>query len=174
MRRLLLVVIGATLCLQPAAFACGDKFLIIGRGASYRNRYVAIHPAAILLYGEKAAGRGDVDVRRILQRAGHHVDLAADGAQLESAMRAKRYDFVIATIDAVEEATRRARAVSSDALVLPILFASNANEVTEAERQFECIAKADRAAKQRSFLAVLDDAMGIRLKGEPVHCNWAK
>jgi len=174
MRRLLLVVMVATLSFETSAFACGDKFLIIGRGASYRNRYVAIHPAAILLYGQKAAGNADVDVRRILQRAGHHVDLAPDGAQLESAMRSKRYDFVIAPIDAIEEAKGRVRALSSDALVVPILFASNENEVTQAERQFECIARSDRAAKQRSFLAILDDAMGMRLKGEPVHCNWAK
>jgi len=174
MRRLLLVVIAATLWFEASAFACGDKFLIIGRGASYRNRYVAIHPAAILLYGEKAAGNGEVDVRRILQRAGHHVDLAPDGARLESAMRSKRYDFVIAPIDAIEDTERHVHSASSDALVLPILFASNEHEVSEAERQFECIAKSDRAAKQRSFLAVLDDAMGMRLKGQPMHCNWAK
>lgn len=174
MRRALLVIFLAVLWQGPAAVACGDKFLIIGRGASYRNRYVAVHPASILLYGEKAAGDGKVDVRRILQRAGHRVDLAADGPRMEAAIRSRKYDFVIAPLEAIDEAEGRVRSLSSDPLVVPILFASDDNQVRQAEKRFECIARPNSSASQRSFLAVLDDAMDMRLKGQIPRCRWSK
>ena len=172
MRRALFVLVLAAAAYCPSAIACGDKFLVIGRGASYRGRYVAIHPANILLYGEKAAGNGDVDVRHILQRAGHHVDYAADDARLGNALGAKNYDIVIAPFEAIDSTERHVRTLSAGTLVLPILYASDDEEVRKVERQYACVAKSD--ARQRSFLGVLDDAMAMRLKGQPMNCHWSK
>lgn len=170
MRRALLLALGLSLVSSASAWACGDKFLIIGRGASYRGRYVAIHPAKILIYTQKAAGNREVDVKRILQRAGHRVDYAADGAQLDAAMQSKAYDFVIVPLDAVAEMERRIHPMASNTVVVPIIFASTDEEARNVEKQYECIARS--GAKQRSFLAVLDDAMGMRLKGQPMNCRW--
>ena len=36
--------------LWTAARACGDKFLLIGRGGRFNQVYAAIYPATILLY----------------------------------------------------------------------------------------------------------------------------
>ena len=171
MRRTLFLIFAAVVCCSSAAIACGDKFLLVGRGASYRGRYVAIHPAKILLFGPKSAGDGEVDVRRILERAGHNVDYAADEAQFQAAMRAKKYDVVISPLDELQKTEGRVHSVSSSALVLPILFASNDAEVRQAEKQYECIARS--STRQRTFLGVLDDAMGIRLKGQPIACPWS-
>jgi hypothetical protein len=174
MRRVVWVLVAVAVSYCAPALACGDKYLLIGRGGTYRNRYVAIHPASILLYGKRAAGDGQVDVRRVLERAGHHVDFAADDAQLESAMKSKKYDFVIAPMDDVDTTESRVHALSSTVLVLPILFASNDDEVRRAERKYECIARSEAQMKQRSFLGVIDDAMEMRLKAQPMHCNWSK
>lgn len=171
MRRALLLALAVALSSSPSALACGDKFLIIGRGAGYRSRYVAVHPATILLYGKKAAGNGDVDVRRILQRAGHRVDYEPNDDHLDAALRSKPYDFVIVPIDGVAEAEGRVNSLAAGALVVPIIYASTDEEVKQVEKQYECIAHSEE--KQRSFLAVLDDAMSMRLKGQPMHCRWA-
>lgn len=171
MRRILLVAIGLLLCCSSSVFGCGDKFLIIGRGADYRHRYVAIHPARILLFGKKAAGDADVDVKHILQRAGHKVDYVADDAQLEGTMRAASYDFVITPIESVRSVETRVHSLAPQTLVVPILFASNEQEIRNAEREYECIAKTTE--KQRSFLTVLDDAMTARLRGDRINCKWA-
>ncbi len=172
MRRIVSLVFIAAMCCSTTVLACGDKFLLIGRGASYRGRYVAIHPASILLSGPRAAGSGEIDVRRILQRAGHHVDYAADDAQLQAAIRSRKYDIIVTPMDTLAAMESQVRSLSSNALVLPILFASNEKEVAQAEKQYECIAKS--TAKQRSFLGVLDDAMDIRLKGQLMSCPWNK
>jgi protein-L-isoaspartate O-methyltransferase len=171
MRRLLLVVLTLALSWSSQALGCGDKFLLIGRGAGYRGRYVAIHPASILLLGANAAGNGDVDVRRILQRAGHRVDYQSDPTKLDAAVKAKPYDFVIVALDRVSQTQSRVQSLAPGALVVPIIFASNDQEVKQVEKQYECIAHSED--KQRNFLAVLDDAMSMHLKGTPMHCAWA-
>ncbi len=172
MRRVFLLALAMSSISYASALACGDKFLIIGRGASYRGRYVSIHPATILVFGEKAAGNGDVDVRRILKRAGHRVDYAPDDAHLDTAMKSKTYDFVLTPLEEVDKTQSHVQSLSSKALVVPIIFASTDEEMARVEKQYECIARSEE--KQRSFLAVLDDAMSMRLKGQPMHCPWAK
>jgi hypothetical protein len=169
-RRLLWIAVAAVCSCSPV-FGCGDKFLIIGRGASYRQRYVAIHPARILLFTREAAGDAGVDVRRVLQRAGHKVDYAPDEAALDGALRATSYDFVITPIGIVQPAEARVHSVAPQTLVVPIIFASNEKEVSDAEKEYDCIAKSTR--KERSFLAVLDDAMAQRLRGQPMICKWS-
>ena len=170
MRRFLWIALAALCCCSPA-FGCGDKFLIIGRGASYRQRYVAIHPARILLFTSKATGDAGVDVRHILQRAGHKVEYAADQSALDAAIRDASYDIVITPIGIIGSAEAHVHAIAPQTLVVPILYASNEKEVSDAEKQYECIAKSSH--EQRSFLAVLDDAMAQRLRGEPMACKWS-
>jgi len=169
-RRLLWIALAALCCCYPA-FGCGDKFLIIGRGASYRQRYVAIHPARILLFTKQAAGDEGVDVRRVLQRAGHKVDFAPDEAALDTAIHGTSYDIVITPIGVVGPAETHVHAIAPQTLVVPILYASNEKEIRDAEKQYECIAKSSR--EQRSFLTVLDDAMAQRLRGDPMTCKWS-
>ena len=171
MRRVLPVTLVIALGFASSAMACGDKFLIIGRASRYQGRYVAIHPATILLYGPKAAGDRDVDVARILKRAGHRVDYEPAVERFDAAVRAKAYDFVIVALDGVADAEKRTRAAESNALVVPIIYASSDDEVKQIAREYECIANSEK--KQRSFLAVLDDAMAMRLSGAPIKCHWA-
>lgn len=169
MGRLLLLALTVALTGGPSALAYGDKFLLIGRGAGYRGRYVAIHP--ILLLGAKAAGNGDVDVRRILQRAGHRVDHEPDAGRLDAALKSKPYDFVIVPLDGIDQVESRVQSLAPDTLVVPILYASTDEDVKRVEKQYECIAHSED--KQRNFLAELDDAMSMRLKGTPMHCRWS-
>ncbi len=171
MRRILLAALGAALWFCSPSFGCGDKFLIIGRGADYRHRYVAIHPARILLLGRKAAGDEGVDVKRILQRAGHKVDYVPDDASLEAALRGPAYDFVITPIDMVQSVETRVHSLAPQTAVVPILFASNEDEVRNAEQTYECITRSSK--KERNFLAILDDAMAMRLRGDRMACKWA-
>lgn len=174
MRRILFSAIAAALLCSQGAVACGDKFLVIGRGANYRNRYVAIHPASILLYGRNIASDGSADVRRILQRAGHRVRLAPDDDHLVAELQSTRYDFVLTPLDEVEKAENRVRSLAPNTQVLPIFYASNDEEARQAEARYQCIARGDEKRGQRTFLAVLDDAMAMRLKGQTTRCRWTQ
>jgi hypothetical protein len=99
------------------------------------------------------------------------VDYESDAARLDAALRSKAYDFVIVALDGIADAESHVRATASGALVVPIIYASSEEEAKQAAKQYECIANSRE--KQRSFLAVLDDAMSMRLRGAPMNCHWA-
>src|SRR5262249_11339523 len=68
MRAVALRVFVAAMVLQQSASgvqACGDKFLLIGRGAKFRQAYAAIYPASIVLFarGQSGAGKAIRDPR---------------------------------------------------------------------------------------------------------------
>ncbi len=72
----------------PAALACGDKFLMVGRGAKFQRVYASVHPGKILIFARpstdpKAAIR-DPQLHKALRQAGHAVSVIEDWALLES------------------------------------------------------------------------------------------
>jgi hypothetical protein len=80
------------------AHACGDKFMLLGRGMSFQRAYAALHPGQVVVYVEDAAGADarTKDFRKLLARAGHTVRLAAGRAELER-LRLEPADIVIAS-----------------------------------------------------------------------------
>ncbi len=80
------------------AHACGDKFLLPGRGTSLYRGYRALHPGQVVVYVPAAAGAEarTKDFRNLLARAGHTVRLAAGRAELER-LRVAPADIVIAS-----------------------------------------------------------------------------
>ncbi len=88
----------------PPVLACGDKFLVVGRGVRYREAYASSHPASILLWlPSDAATRGRVEARLDLEHhlrlAGHKVRLVTDRQQFLRELRDGRFDLVIASWD---------------------------------------------------------------------------
>src|SRR5438093_471 len=100
MKRSLLLV--GVLCglgaLWPGeAAACGDKFLVIGRGA--RRVPKARHPAAVLLYLRPGSSlpmaAKEMRLEATLRQAGHGVESLTEPALLREALVGRRYDFVL-------------------------------------------------------------------------------
>jgi len=83
--------------------ACGDKFLMVGRGVRFQRAYAAIHPASILLVlpqkPAKSAAILDSRLRSALKMAGHHIDLVEQPANLGDILRRSSYDIVLADQD---------------------------------------------------------------------------
>src|SRR5215203_4557350 len=57
--------------------ACGDKFLMVGRGARFQRAYASVHPGKLLIFArpstdEKAAIRNP-QLHKALRQAGHSV-----------------------------------------------------------------------------------------------------
>ena len=81
------------------ASACGDKFLLVGRGVSFRRAYAAVHPASILLVlppkSVKSAAVRDSSLLSALKLAGHRVDVVQQPANLADALGRSRHDIVL-------------------------------------------------------------------------------
>jgi len=94
-----LLAFGASV-LPPEATACGDKFLVIGRGTKRVPR--ARHPASIALYvragSSLPAEAKEMRLENTLKHAGHRVEVIADETALREAVAARHLDFVIADL----------------------------------------------------------------------------
>ena len=100
--------------LYPVAQACGDKFLMVGRGAKFQRAYASVYPGKVLIFARpstdpKAAIR-DPQLHRALRQAGHAVSVIEDWALLEQALKSVPVDVVL--VD-VAEATRLQTAMAS-------------------------------------------------------------
>ena len=67
------LVLGALLAPRPAS-ACGDKFLVVGRGTRFQRRATSVRTPAVLLYAPPAsplpAALDGIPVERTLRLAG--------------------------------------------------------------------------------------------------------
>lgn len=154
-----LMAIGASL-LPAEATACGDKFLVIGRGAKRVQK--AHHPASIALYlrtgSSLPAEAKEMRLEKTLKQAGHKVVLIPDETALREAMASRRLDFVIAD-------PGDARGLARD---WP--GADGPQIVPVARGDAERIAPSDyplviRSGKSLSYLSALDAAMARRGSG---------
>src|SRR5262249_37360692 len=80
--------------------ACGDKFLLVGRGPRFQRAYAAIHPASILLVlppkSVKSAAVRDSALANALKMAGHRVDTIQLPAPIAERVGRSKHDIVLA------------------------------------------------------------------------------
>jgi DNA-binding NtrC family response regulator len=147
--------------------ACGDKFLVVGRGIRYERAYAAVHPANILIF-TKDHNSGKT-LQDSLKRAGHKVQAVPDQTKLQSSMNSRKYDLVL--IDIADAALLEAKIESSQSnpTVLPIVYKKSGSESTTAVKDYPCILKA--AEKNQKVLRAIDQAMASRLKGTSLKCD---
>jgi hypothetical protein len=100
------------LVLTPELFACGDKFLMAGRGTRYQRPKTA-RAAAVLIYANPTTGlpsalaQNKIPLDAILKREGHRSTTVGSPAELSSILAAGRFDVVLAasgSVDAVQQA----------------------------------------------------------------------
>ena len=143
--------------------ACGDKFIRIGRELRY-GRYVAVYPAAILVYGPtNSAPFRIADLPTVLKRAGHSATVVTGSAELSSALSSGKFDLVLAGLDQAEEVVRQARLAPSHPDIVPVLIKPGASEMAAAKALSPCLINVP-AAHKNDALAEIDHRMELRLK----------
>lgn len=86
--------------MYPVAQACGDKFLMVGRGAKFQRAYASVYPGKLLIYTKpssdpKTAIR-DPQLLKALRQAGHTVSIIdGDWTLLEQAVKNGALDIVM-------------------------------------------------------------------------------
>jgi hypothetical protein len=152
--------------LWTAVSACGDKFLLIGRGGRFTQVYAAIYPATILLYAP--AGRAasaailDPKFQLSLTRAGHRVEVVKDEAQVGALLQAGRFDLVLSDVADVEALKAKAALSVSQPTVMPVMFNLGKVEAEAIKARYQCdLRPSDRPAR---YLSTIDDEMQRRVK----------
>jgi len=168
MRAVALRLLVAVMVLQQGASgieACGDKFLLVGRGAKFRQAYAAIYPASIVLYARAQAGAGkairDPRLQAELKQAGHTVSIAEDERALAKALESDRIDIVLTDATDADRIAKQAEIAPAKPRVLPIMFEPTKEEAKAVESRFQCrLTASDRSDR---YLSAIDDAMKTRV-----------
>ncbi len=158
---------GLIACLLLAAgregTACGDKFLVIGRG---RRVYSAAHPASILIYLNPRTplprALRELKIPAALKAAGHRTRSVESEAQLDAALASGQYDLVLADLSDMTALEPKVGAAPSHPKLLPVIYNPTGAELAAAEREYACVMRSP--SKEQPFLAVIDDAMELRTR----------
>jgi hypothetical protein len=143
-------------------WACGDKFLLLGRGVRYQRAYAAIHPASILIVAPpksvKTAAVRDSRLQSALKLAGHRVDVVP-AAKMRDALAGSRYDIVLA---------ERADAVGIPDALPPggkkpsiISVVQDAADVAADRQRYDAVLKTPQSLPD--ILRLFDDVMKARI-----------
>lgn len=171
MRRML-VPAAVSLFVMGIAFeavACGDKLLVVGRGARFQRGYVAIYPASVLLVDtERTAANG---LLVSLRRAGHRVDVVQDSNHVRGAVTDKKYEVVLSDWSNASEIEPVVSSAAPSALFLPMLDDTSPADVAAARKVYRCTLQPDKKKGNRNFLAGLDEAIESKRKAKPLECD---
>ncbi len=150
--------------MSPPAQACGDKFLMVGRGAKFQRAYASVYPGNLLIYARpstsaKAAIR-DPQLHKALRQAGHSVSVIEDWSLLEQALHKVAVDVIL--VDATE-ATKLQGLMSASPARADVLYVAFPPDLkTPAAQQVICKLKStDRPLK---FLDEIENMMKARSK----------
>jgi hypothetical protein len=160
----LVVVLAVTLpVMYPVAQACGDKFLMVGRGARFQRAYASVYPGKLVIYARpstdlKAAIR-DPELHKALRQAGHSVSVIEDWSLLEQALKTVAVDVVL--VDVAEAAKLRGLMISSPGHP-DALYVAFSSDTKISKPDVECRLKSsDRPLK---FLDEVENTMKTRAK----------
>ena len=146
------------------AQACGDKFLLLGRGVKFQRAYAAIYPASIVIYAQpqRSAAKAirDPRLQSDLKLAGHRVFVVESEPALARALASERVDLVLTDAADADRTATEGAASPSKPTVLPVMYEPTREEAKRIEARFQCRLKSSDRAER--YLATIDDAMKVR------------
>ena len=147
-------------------FACGDKFLVAGRGVQNQRTFGALMPASILLFSntqnpeESPTKSGELAV--VLESAGHTLDVAATTADLDAKLGSTEVDIVVSSFADSHLVLKSLKETGSHASVLPVVSKGKKENMAAAKKQHKWVLKAPSRAGH--LIMLLDEVMFSREK----------
>ncbi len=151
------------------AAGCGDKFVLLGRGARVaRSKF----PSTILIFMNPSsrvpAADKEFRLEATLKAAGHKARVAETDAEVQKELATGKYDLVLADVTDAPALRKEAGAATSKPVVLPLLYKPTPAELTAAEKEANCMVRP--SAKSRDLLIVVDETMKSRRAGVAAVC----
>lgn len=144
--------------------ACGDKFLVVGRGVRFQRAYAAIYPASIVVYAQPqrnaAKAIRDPRLQADLKAAGHRVVLVENDGALTKALESDRVDLVLTDVADADRTLTQADASPSRPAVLPVMYEPTREEARQIEARYQCRLKSSDRVER--YLSAIDDKMKAR------------
>ena len=145
------------------AWACGDKLMLVMGSRSSQIR--PTHPAAILAYPGRSASAAVIrqfQSEPAFKKAGYRFQLVEDSAGLDTALKAGKYDLVVADVANANELSLQISLAPSKPVLLPVAFKASKEQQSAAQKRYHCLLKAPGNAE--NYLDAIDRAMELKLK----------
>ena len=153
----------AGLCVGTSLLACGDKFLVAGRGARFQRENTRV---TVLIYAPPSSPLsgefGKLSVNHVLSREGYRPATAASAEELGEILRDRSPDVVLVDIADARAVERHAPAGSFGPTILPVLQHATRQEIAEARKTWGVALKSP--ASSDSLLDAVDEAAALHAK----------
>ena len=151
--------------------ACGDKFLVIGRGVRRARASGVSRPASIVIYANPKTSLpealADSRLDSHLRNSGHRVTSVTTLGALQAALQAGGVDIVMSAVSDMNGIEPDIRSASSKPALLPVIYNPTGKELAAAERQYHCVMKAP--SRKQDYVDVINEALKIRADDAKKH-----
>jgi hypothetical protein len=152
-----------------AVEACGDKFLLVGRGLRFQRAYASVHPGNILIYTRTTASATaairDTQFQKNLRQAGHAVSVIEDKSLLERALETGAFDIVLADVADAPNIDALISSAPSRPKALYVMYPSGSDKKSTESSPYVCKLKStDRATR---YLDLIESEMQARVPRRP-------
>jgi hypothetical protein len=158
------LVLTGLLLFGTVAWPCGDKLLLV-MGSQF-SQIKPFRPAAILVYPGQLASAALIRSfasQPAFKKAGHRMQLVEDSAGFDDALKAGKYDVVVADVASAGELSQQVSAASSKPVLLPVAFKASKEEQYAASKKYHCLLRGP--SSNQNYLEAIDQAMEWKLKG---------
>ena len=140
-------------------WACGDKLMLV---MGIRPSQLKLSQRArILGYTRQDSPSSklirELEVQPIAKKAGHKFEFVDDLAKLDGALKAGKYDLVVADMAVAGELSQRLSSSPSRPVVLPVAYNVAKADQVAAQKKFHCLLKIPSGPDQ--YLEAIDQAM---------------
>jgi hypothetical protein len=143
-------------------FACGDKFLRVGRSARFRG-YASVHPSSILVYAPRWTRHGIADFEQMLKHGGHKPVTVTTADEMSRAVVVGKYDLVITSYADADAVTKEFQALPSKPALLPLVYKATKTQTAEAVATYRCLLRPEKMTPFQA-LEEIDRLIDLRLK----------
>jgi hypothetical protein len=162
MRKLLIVL--AFFLTTAAAWACGDKLMLIMRVRLAQLKLG--HPVAILAYAQRdlpsSALVRQIQLQPAVKKAGHRFQFIEDTIRLEDALKLEKYDLVLADVAVADQLSQRVKSSPFRPVVLPVAYKSTKVEDSATQKKYHCLLKTPSDSEQ--YFEAIDQALQWKAK----------
>ena len=153
----------AALSAAASVLACGDKFLVAGRGARFQRG--GAH-STVLIYAPLASSLrgapGSRSVDAVLSRAGYRPAVAASPEELGRLLHEGAPGVVLVDLADAPTVAKVAPAAPAGPVILPVLNNASGQDVTAARKTYGVALKSP--ASNDALLDAVDEAVDLRAK----------
>lgn len=151
------------LAVSASALACGDKFLVAGRGARFQRG--GSHPPVVIyapLSSTLRGASGSASLDGVLKRGGYRPSVAASPEDLARILKTEEPGVIVVDAADAPMVAKYAPAGPAGPVIVPVLSNASSREVADARKTWGVALKSP--ASGDALLDAVDQAVELRAK----------